>query len=428
MRTARTFVLCFVTVVCLVMCEVGWGADEDSCLALIPKTGAFAIQLSSNSSKSFDSSKAWFCSDDFVSSASQSKSSGGISIPIDGIPVGASFDTGSNSDMAARQSFCSDNSKQFSKEQNNFLFIKQGDPTIVNAFVNCEGLRTKNYLHVVGTQKTDATFEVDVDSKPYPGESPLIVEVDPVLNAKPLVVTSFQPGSKIPFEGIGAGPVTGTYAFDGSEAIVLVRTTIGDQTVDLKRCGRGNAGTWDVTDSVEHDTETPDGKFTWSQDVPQPGCHPHCNPDQGDWHYYTVQSPDSDILRNPTVACSAGGCQFDEFHADLITSQTIKVSARSRSAAAHIIVTADKIRLDKSLVHEKSAQGNLVYANPFSFTLLTEPPSVLGVHSAEGDLQFTADTIRTGTLPKWLVSVGLPQQLSDHSFIYTLQILDGTCQ
>jgi hypothetical protein len=428
MLSERRFIAFAVTILSVLTCNQSWAADGDSCLALIPKTGAFSIQLSTNSSKSFDSSKAWFCSDDFVSYATQAKSSGGISVPIDGVPVSGSFDTANANNMAARQSFCSDNSKQFSKEQNDFLFIKQGDPTIVNAFVSCEGLRTKDFLHVTGVQKTDATFEVDIDSKPYPGERPLIVEVNPVLNAKPLVVTSFQPGSKIPFEGAGAGAITGTYAFDGTEAIVLVRTTIGDQTVDLKRCAKGNAGTWEVTDNVEHNTETQDGKFTWSQDVPQASCHPHCHPDQGDWHYYNAQSPDSDILRNPTVSCSAGGCAFDEFHVDLMTSQTLKVSARSRSAAAHIIVTADKVRLDKSIVPQKSAQGSLVYGNPFSFTLSTEPASILSIHSAEGDLQFTADTIRGGALPKWLIPVGIPQRLNDHSYIYTLQILDGTCQ
>ena len=106
MLSERRFIAFAVTILSVLTCNQSWAADGDSCLALIPKTGAFSIQLSTNSSKSFDSSKAWFCSDDFVSYATQAKSSGGISVPIDGVPVSGSFDTANANNMALIRDDC----------------------------------------------------------------------------------------------------------------------------------------------------------------------------------------------------------------------------------------------------------------------------------------------------------------------------------
>ena len=239
-------------------------ANDDPCTQLIPKQGAFQIKLSDNSMQSFNSSREWFCSDQFVKYAQDSGTSAGLTVPIDGVPIGASFDTKNTANMAARQSFCSNNTKAFSNEQRDFLFIKQGDPTIVQGFVACEqGRKAQQFLHVTANQDTSDTFQVNIDSAPFPGDSPLLVEVRPVLHAVPLLANSFQPGSKIPFEATGASALSGTYQFESGaeDAIVLVRTTIGDKTAVVRKCKQGKSGTWAVNSNQEQDTKVADGTF-----------------------------------------------------------------------------------------------------------------------------------------------------------------------
>lgn len=417
------------TILALCTNAVVFAVDTDPCLALIPKQGAFQLKLSANNIKTFNSSKEWFCSDDFLQYAKQSGLNSGLTVPIEGVPVAGHFDTSNAAQMASRQSFCSDEAKQFSQAQNSFLFIKQGDPTLVNGFVSCEGGHKQPFLHVEATQKGQDLFEIDVDSAPFPADNPLIVEVRPVLNAVPLVVDSFVPGTKVPFDGTGATALSGTYSFaaGSTEAAVAVRTTIGEKTAIVYKCKQGNAGKWKSTSIQNNVAETPDGIFTQSWNYPQASCHPHCCPGCGDWVTYYAQSTDGDLLRNPRSSCDGGGCPFD--HTDVIplTSERIQLNFKTRSLGGRLTLTADKIKIVKSSQRVTSQQGELAYGKPFSVTLNSNKGDLLSIQSSEGTQDLTPQTLQAGGLPAWLISVADPQQTAPDQFIYTLKVVDTSC-
>lgn len=60
--------------------------------------------------------KGWFCSDRFMQQASSKESGGGVTIPINGVPIGFSGSHSSAKSLAERDSFCADNSQRFSEK------------------------------------------------------------------------------------------------------------------------------------------------------------------------------------------------------------------------------------------------------------------------------------------------------------------------
>ncbi|HWS97892.1 MAG TPA: hypothetical protein VN620_15615, partial [Candidatus Methylomirabilis sp.] len=112
--------------------------------------------------------------------AEEHQASGGLSIPTDSGVVSGNFDSHNQQQVQQRSQFCSDSSKQFSQSSNEFLFVKEGDPTLVNGFNDCLKNHRVQFLTTSGKLETSNVFSVSVGAQFYPGPEPRIISVTAV--------------------------------------------------------------------------------------------------------------------------------------------------------------------------------------------------------------------------------------------------------
>lgn len=70
--------------------------------------------------------------------------------------------------------------------------------------------QSQPFLKAVAVPHAGNAFDVDVSSRAFPGDQPLMVEARPVSGATVVVDDAFKAGSKIPFDGMGVSPLVGT--------------------------------------------------------------------------------------------------------------------------------------------------------------------------------------------------------------------------
>jgi hypothetical protein len=406
-------------------------AQQNACSPLIPPGGAFRVILTDGSDHTFRSAKEWFCSDDFVQYANSNKDSGGIVVPIEGIPIGGSFDTSNQSDMTSRQQFCGDSSKQFTNDEENFLLERQGDPTLVNGYLQCikPYYQQQDLLQTSVESHTSGLFEVKIASKAYPDAQPLITEVKPIAGATAVETSAFASGNAIPLEGQGKGPLIGTYEFSGSssEGVVLVRTTIGDKVVTAAQCPSGSAGTWKVAKDVPHPVVKNVGVFSQIFSVPQARCHPHCG--SGDTITQTFSAPGK-ILRNIKVNCGAGvgrpECPLNPSSFTQTDDSTVVVTIVSRTVSLPYSVTADEFEQQNAVSRDTVEQGNITYRHPFSITIPNDGNPQLMITGDQGDVAINPQTLVAGSPFDWLQINGTPQVIGA-STTYTMTVVAPSC-
>lgn len=98
--------------------------------------GQRVIRLSSGSDESEDT-KNWFCSDQFEERLSSGSFRGGITVPIEGVPI--SFQAGSDNSESfrRREQFCSDQTRQFRRSDTYSLFEQLADANVVREWGRC---------------------------------------------------------------------------------------------------------------------------------------------------------------------------------------------------------------------------------------------------------------------------------------------------
>jgi hypothetical protein len=134
------------------------------------------------------------------------------------------------------------------------------------------------------------------------------------------------------------------------------------------------------------------------------------------------------VLKNSSSSClGSNGCVFDEAHVVPLTSQRIQLDFKSRSEPVTARITASKFKLNKTSAPVTLQQGDVKYGQPFSATIRTGTPDVLSIRSQEGNQDFTAQTLKAGSFPSWLVSVGDPQLLNPDTTIFTMKVVDASC-
>lgn len=404
-------------------------AQSNVCDKLIPPTGAFKTISKVGSTQVFDSAKAWFCSDSFLSTASSSKDSGGIVVPIDGIPIGANFDFNNKNDLTARQKFCSASQRDFSLDQKDFLYIHEGDPTLVAGFVACiKTIATTAGLLQVDTEShASGTFDIKIGCKGYPGGPPTIRGVDIESGATGLLLKQFKPGTPIPFVTDGKTPIIGSFAFQSNvdEAIILVRTSIGDQTIVADRCPSGAAGTWRLIKDVPHATVVPAPQFSTTFEVPQAGCQPNCG--GGDQISHQFSAPAGETFANPRITCEAGRpeCPLDPMSVRLLDDHTLEADVITRTLGLAFTVTADTFTTQNITSRDVILNGSISYGSSFSVTVPSDGNPTLEINSSLGNPIYTAADLAAGTLAPWIQLN--PSSNTPNGVIYTMTVSAPSC-
>jgi hypothetical protein len=411
-------------------------AQSDPCESLLPQNGAYKITLKDGTTHTYNNAKAWFCSSDFSTYASEQKTSAGLNVVIPGINlgIGGNYD-GSNSDsVQKRQTFCQDTNSTFTKDQEQFLLEKEGDPTLVSGFVQCENNRnlSKGFLKVSTDSHSAGIFEVDVSSQGFPDGHPLIVDVKPVTGATPILTSSLAPGTEIPMVGSGKTPLVGSYSFasNSSEAAILVQTTIGDQIVYAKRCPTGTAGHYQVREDVAHPEVVRIGDYTHDFSVNQASCHPHCCNDCGDAVSLTLSVDQAITLRNPRVICSPDAsrpeCQLNPMNAKPLNDHQIQIDGKTRTVGLPYRVYAEQYTTQPKVTRDVISEADVPYGQQFSIVLPGNDSGDLAITGAFGSTIFTEQMLEAGTLPPWLVQQAPPQH-GTSTTVFTLEIKSPSC-
>lgn len=413
------------------MCSSLCLAQANVCEKLIPPQGAFRTVAQNGSVQVFDSAKSWFCSSSFLSYSSSQEDKGGIVVPIDGIPLGANFDANNKKDLQERNDFCGASQHDFTSDQKTFLYIHEGDPTLVKGFVDCikNTATTGGLIQVETESHASGTFDIKIGSKGYPGRPPRVVSVQVESGATGLLVKQFAKGTPIPFTTDGKSPLVGSYAFQpkSSEAIILVRTSIGDQTVVADRCPSGAAGTWKLLKDVAHPTIVPAPEFQQSFDIPQAGCHPHCKPNQGDQRGFSFTAPAGETLANPRIQCENGRpeCPLDSSSARLADNRTLQANVVSRTVGLRFTVMADAFTTQNVLSRDIVQQGDITYGSEFSVGVPNDGNPTLQINGPLGNPIYTPADLAGANLAPWL-HLEDPSPITDGT-IYTLTVSAPSC-
>jgi hypothetical protein len=408
-------------------------SQTDSCTALLAG-GAFKTTTSDGTLHTYNNAKDWFCSSDFSSYSSQKKTSASGSIIIPGIdlPVGASYDESSAEDQQKRQQFCSDTSRTFSKDEEQFIATREGDKTIVDGFVQCEdGLNNKaGYLRPSIMSHSSGVFELDLTSQGYPGGHPLVTEVRPVSGAEVVLADDFTAGTVIPAAGTGVGPLVGTYSFKGpaQQAVVLVRTTIGSKVLTAKRCPNGMAGSYVVRQDVQHTNPVRMVDYRYDFALTQSSCHPHCG--GGDPKDFPLTVGLDVTLRNPKIYCAPDGgrpeCPLDPISVIQVDGQTLQVHVVSRTVGLPFRVVAEQWSNQTTSTRTPvSSAVNIQYFQPFSVSIPSSGGDIQ-VNGTYGSLVLDRTSLASGSPAQWLEVQGSPVQ-GGSSTTYTLMAKPPGC-
>lgn len=393
----------------------GQGQDLVAACAPLLAGGAFKITKQDGSTKTFTSSKDWFCSDQFTEVSKSGGRNGGITVPIDDIPVGATYDENNAMHTAARTKFCSDATKKFSESQNSFLLKKEGDPVLVNGYLKCIERLRGDFLQIDVPASRAKTFRVSIESLAFPGDNPLIVDVTPVVNAE--IVTAPKAGDKIPFINSGLPALKAVLKFQGSgNADVKVKTTIGDALVTAKQCPAGEGGQWHVEGDVEHKTQGIPRQISQAFAVPQAGCHPKCHPGEGDNYPFTLSAPAGYKFVSTRHDCNDGACVFEEYPAETQPNESsYSVTIKSRSAAVTLVLSGTIVQETTNTVREMiGPQQKLRYGQMLFVSMPSKGAPVAIFNSTDyGTAALTSASLQGNALPNWLRLSGAPQANGD---------------
>lgn len=407
---------------------------QDACTPLLAG-GAFKVTSSDGTLHTYNNAKDFFCSSDFSTYSSQKKTSASGSIIIPGIdlPVGASYDDSNNTDQQKRQQFCGDSSKTFSKDEEQFIAIKEDDKTIVDGFVRCEdGINNqKGYLRPSIVSHSSGVFEIDLTSQGYPGGHPLIMEVRPVTGAETVLADDFAPGAEIPATGLGVGPLVGTYTFKGTaqQATVLVRTTIGSKVLTAKRCPDGMAGSYVVRQDVQHTNPVRMADYRYDFALTQSSCHPHCG--GGDPKDFPLSVGLDVTLRNPKIYCAPDGgraeCPLDPISVTQSDDHTLQVHVVSRTVGLPFRVVAEQWSNQSSSTRTPvSTPVNIKFFQPFSVSIPNDGGGDVQVNGTYGSMTLDRTSLGSGNPADWLVLQGSPVR-GGSSTTYTLMAKPPGC-
>lgn len=405
-------------------------ADTD-CVALakaLAPNGAFSLRLSSGQTKSFSSSKAWFCSSEFESQGTQSSMGAGLTIPINGIPIGASYNHQDASQSAQRSSFCSDSSKEFSNEQDLYILQKNGDSVIVDAVKQCITQRPTTALEVDVPNSHGNTFTVQVSTNSALGEAPVLLAADPIDNAK--VLSPFST-TRIPLNGSGSMPINAVYQFQGpGDAQVKISTTIGEKIAVAKQCRTGAAGNFIVKQNVDHTSQVAMPDLDDRHPVNgNASCHPRCGNGQGDPVNYMI-SPTPDVtFSNPLEAhVTSGPGGLEDIKPALQPNGTIKVTGLHRTSPTVWQVKAKQTKtVTTTSLDQVGDAAPIQYGEQFSVKMDQGKGGVLIIMPAQGSpVTFTEADLTGNNLSDGIALVGTPS-LSSTGIVYQLVQKEPGC-
>jgi len=376
----------------LVVPAVAYAATDDPCVALIPPNGAYQIIDSSGNHTQFNTAKEMYCSNQFHSAQQANNWNFNLAAEGYGSASGGSSSQASDQD---RSSFCGDSSKDLTSIDKSFLYRLQGDSTLVAGFVQCEQSR------LAATQFT--AYAATVTST----DSDVVLTIVPHLSANAMErinAIGLLGASEVPNVSIPVGTpllpnvsVTSGYHLTADQATLFIRTTTGDKTVTVIRCKDGKlAGSVSASGTrVTQESQVVDHP-SWTIQVPQASCHPHCHLGQGDVHTYTLPAPAGETLSNgQNQGCNGGGCPFE----DLVSltqpdDSHLVFSVRSRSEAVSYVITADGSQMvNVSTPVELLGLTNVNYGEPFSITV---PSGVTNAVMRYGGLNVPLSGLNTG--------------------------------
>jgi hypothetical protein len=336
----------------------------DSCVALIPPRGAFQVVDSHGNQVQFNDAKSMYCSDTFASYAN----SHGINAAFQYFAVGGSGSENDQQTGESREQFCGNSQENLTTVDQAALYRMQGDDVIASAFVQCEKLNHQAPgPWALSAQSTSSNVTLTIQPNFPPSAHEVVLGVSAVgASAQPGI--SIAPNSQMTVNNA----LIGNYVLAQPSATFIVHTTAGDKTVTINKCLDGlPAGPWSAqwTTTVMQPQTFP---VSWTQGVPQAGCHPHCHtegdgPDIGDPHTYTFQAPAGAVsVGSPQYQCQGNGCAFeDQVSFSQPDPTTIVFHIRSRSEPVNVVISATATRMVPT-PQNGGQSGTATYATAFN--------------------------------------------------------------
>lgn len=138
--------------------------------------GQRVIKISSAGTRNEDT-KSWFCSSEFESYMRSSNFKGGITVPIEGVPVTFSANSDNREAHQRRAQFCSSDTRQFNQSDTFNIFEQLADANVVKEWGKCIervcSTRTLSSLAVEMERSGEGRVNISLKWSPrYTGEQP----------------------------------------------------------------------------------------------------------------------------------------------------------------------------------------------------------------------------------------------------------------
>ena len=399
------------------------------CLATIAQGGLFKTVKETTGQHTYSSVKDWFCSQDFLNSAQSSTTSVGIQTPWGG----GTFNASDQSQLAQRQTFCQDNTKNFDDQEQSYLVLKEGDHVIAQDLQTCivNATISAPYLSPVVNPYPDGTFDLLLSARAYPGKNPLVVSQTVLGGATPVDVSEIYAGARIPFQSSGTAPITATYKFEAGMpmARVKVTTSIGSATVVAVQCPAGKIGSWEVDQDAHQTVQTPLAPFSDSRGVPAASCNPHCHLGQGDPIPFDFTVPSDIILSSVTAHLNGGGAVFDGTTVTQPHPYQIHVIVESRSNPTTVVVNANQTKVSTQTIRQKVDSGDIIAGHVFTLALPngSNATAVIKDTSGTATMLTAAELQADNSIPDWLKLTSVPQQSGNTLLVNLMSSGPSSC-
>ena len=340
----------------------------DACKEVL-KLGQRTIAISASSNEN-DATKSWFCSSSFVQHVTSSSFRGGITVPIEGVPVNFNVGSDNAESFQRREAFCSNSSRNFNREDTYNIFQQLADENVVREWGrcverSCSDINPSNGLSLALTRTGNQISARLRWSPRFTGEQPPVITSVSRTN---LTCSSdlIQAQKVVNVEGLEEHCTTdsrqnSTLLINTTTAGPISKTVLGDLTGT--RAGRAI-----VTTTVNNMVRRPFRR--WTRDI-RTGDH-HCGggpfscrgEDRRTRYELDITVGADEFLVNPRLDCIDGPCGFSKVWQTIVTNDGHRAFTAfdTWSRPTTWRLSADSERLENSPIRT-SVVHSLIYGD-----------------------------------------------------------------
>lgn len=294
----------------LTLFSVSRASAEDSCGAIIAQGTNDSIVLSTRDSFQSEATD-WFCSDSFAEHIKNSKMSAGITIPIDGIPVGFSFGENNASSHTVRKAFCSRKDRKLSTTSALSLAASVTSQPKVDAWLQCMKLKLQPPAppDLIGLRAVRAGGDKFViltatwNPVPYSTDPKTVkLHLSPGLTC----ATSWGAGTSVSKEGIST--LCERTQDDSQTAILETNVGFFHVSIPPSKCGK-LFGEVQLVETFATPQWSSIGTKQTTLTTGNHHCSKNCKGEPTRTNYrIDISVPADEMLSGPTLTCIAGPC------------------------------------------------------------------------------------------------------------------------